>query len=307
MRTDLSIWRKFSGWIGKPSMIKTLPLPHYLPDVSPSDLMVGRTSNYRPKSWTQNGIDVPAKVDQAFNLNHRLGLVLLSQLVFGLRVKEALCLKPWKADTCHGLNVYPGDGPKGGRPRFIKLPLPGTEGNHRMDQGAAPLQDTLPGMADYTAWRARHAKKQPEGILPVDGAARDQQGGSRCCRARFALDGHRLHTRNARWDARPDALGPTTGQARPGQRAHGSFPNRDNGSVLRIFQTSQCRRPGSAGNLRWRARVGSGELRVRNWRHGGRSYAPGVTSWRASASCRCVIQLSSKSSREGPSNLPEQR
>lgn len=121
MRTDLSIWRKFADWIGKPSMVKRLP--HYLPDVDPKQLKVSGVL-MKPKSWTQNGIDVQAKIEEAFQRNERFGLILLVQLAFGLRVKEAICLKPWKADTGMGLTVFPGDGPKGGRPRFIPYLLP---------------------------------------------------------------------------------------------------------------------------------------------------------------------------------------
>jgi hypothetical protein len=50
--------------------------------------------------------------------------MLLAQLTFGLRMKEVLCLRPWKADSGSGLNVYPGDGPKGGRPCFIPYLVP---------------------------------------------------------------------------------------------------------------------------------------------------------------------------------------
>jgi integrase len=121
MRTDLSIWRKFSIWIRKPSMVKELSL--YLPNVDPKQLRVSSALT-KPKSWSQNGIDVQAKIEEAFRLNERFGLILWAQLTFGLRIKEALCLKPWKADTGKGLMVYPGDGPKGGRPRFIPYLLP---------------------------------------------------------------------------------------------------------------------------------------------------------------------------------------
>ncbi|MEM5426742.1 hypothetical protein [Paraburkholderia ferrariae] len=121
MRTDLSIWRKFAAWIGKPSMVRRLH--HYLPTVDPRQPRVSSVLT-KPKSWSQNGIDVPLKIEEAFLLDERFGLILLAQLVFGLRVKEAICLKPWKADSGMGLTVLSGDGPKGGRPRFIPYLVP---------------------------------------------------------------------------------------------------------------------------------------------------------------------------------------
>jgi integrase len=121
IRTDLSILRKYAGWLGKPSMVK--PIEVYLPDVDRADLVVSATLT-ESKAWSTNGIDVPAKLDQAFRLNERFVLILLAQITFGLRMKEALCLRPWKADNGSGLTVYPGDGPKGGRPRFVPYLIP---------------------------------------------------------------------------------------------------------------------------------------------------------------------------------------
>lgn len=121
MRTNLAILRKFSVWIGKKSMIK--PLPAYLPDVPGEELEV-RSGTKEEKSWSTNGVDVEAKIDEAFKINEQFGLLLWTQVTFGLRIQEALCLKPWKADNGRGLMVYPGDGPKGGRPRFIPYLVP---------------------------------------------------------------------------------------------------------------------------------------------------------------------------------------
>lgn len=121
IRTDLSVLRKFAGWIGKPTMVK--PIEDYLPDVDRAALVVSATLT-ESKAWSTNGIDVPERLDRAFRLNERFGLILVAQITYGLRMKEALCLRPWKADNGSGLTVYPGDGPKGGRPRFIPYLIP---------------------------------------------------------------------------------------------------------------------------------------------------------------------------------------
>jgi len=121
MRTDLSVWRKFVAWIGKKGMIK--PIEYYLPEVPRADLILSAESE-DGKSWTSCRVDVQAKINEAFALNERLGLLLLAQLTFGLRKQEALCLRPWKADHGTGLTVYPDAGPKGGRPRIVPILLP---------------------------------------------------------------------------------------------------------------------------------------------------------------------------------------
>jgi site-specific recombinase XerC len=118
MTGDLSVWRKFGGWIGKPNLV--LKLADYLPDVPAEDLVAPATAT-KSKSWSESGIDVQAKIDEAFRMDHRFGLMLMVQLVFGLRMQEALCLKPHKADHGNGLKVYGSDGPKGSRERFLEI------------------------------------------------------------------------------------------------------------------------------------------------------------------------------------------
>jgi hypothetical protein len=121
IKTELSILRKFARWIRKPNMVK--PLEAYLPDVNPKALVV-RAAASKSKSWTANGINVEEKIQQAFLLNERFGLILLVQLTYGLRMKEALLLRPWKAHHHDGLMVYPNAGPKGSRPRKIPFLIP---------------------------------------------------------------------------------------------------------------------------------------------------------------------------------------
>lgn len=118
MRQNLSILRKFAAWIGKPNLVKSLP--EYLPDVNPADLAttsVLRTS----KSWSENGIDVDSKIAEADALNEKFGLMLRIEIAFGVRGKEVLMLKPWKADHGHALMIFANSGPKNGRSRPIPI------------------------------------------------------------------------------------------------------------------------------------------------------------------------------------------
>jgi hypothetical protein len=115
---DLSVWRKFATWIGKEGMVKKLA--DYLPDVPPDDLRIKSKKEVSP-SWAEAGIDVEAKIQEAFRVDDRFGYLLMSQLAFGLRMQEALCLKPHKADHGNGLKVYGSDGAKNGRDRFLEI------------------------------------------------------------------------------------------------------------------------------------------------------------------------------------------
>ncbi|MEI6002890.1 integrase domain-containing protein [Paraburkholderia bengalensis] len=122
MRNDLSILRKFCGWLGKPNLVK--PLDYYLPGVDRERLKVSTVAN-KTKSWSANGVDLEAKLKEAFELDHTMGMLLSMQLAFGLRKKEALCVRPWvsdQRDLGHAAFIlYTRDGTKGGRQRLIPI------------------------------------------------------------------------------------------------------------------------------------------------------------------------------------------
>jgi integrase len=118
MKQNLSLLRKFARWIGKPGMVKALPA--YLPHVDPAEL---RTSSVlkHSKSWSENGINLDAKIAEADECNEKFGLMLRIAIAFGLRAKELVMLKPWKADTGDALIVLANAGPKNGRSRVYKI------------------------------------------------------------------------------------------------------------------------------------------------------------------------------------------
>lgn len=118
MQNELSVLRKFSIWIGKKGMVRSLP--HYLPEV-PKGRLQRKTGQIPSKSWTDNGINIDQKIAQADALNERFGLMLRLAVAFGLRRKEILMLKPWKCDHGSYLAVYPNAGPKGGRARNVPI------------------------------------------------------------------------------------------------------------------------------------------------------------------------------------------
>jgi len=115
MQEYLSKLRVFAGWINKKGMVKSLPT--YLPKVSKDELKVSKIAR-ESKSWSENGVNILEKIEQANALDARFGLMLRMMLAFGLRRKEVLHIRPWKADRGDKLVIYPGEA-KGGRPRDI--------------------------------------------------------------------------------------------------------------------------------------------------------------------------------------------
>lgn len=125
MRNDLSVLRKFFGWMGKPNAVRTLK--EYLPDVDPERLRVSSQTKVT-KSWSACGIDVEKKLAEAFAIDDRFGMMIALQLAFGLRRREAVRVRPWVSDQRDvGKEVfilYTNDGTKGGRQRVIPIEFP---------------------------------------------------------------------------------------------------------------------------------------------------------------------------------------
>jgi integrase len=118
MQSELSKLRIFCGWIGKAGMVKNLV--EILPDVDRARLKSIKVAK-KSKSWSENGIDVTAKIREGDELDWRFGLMLRMSLAFGLRRKEAVQLKPWKSDKGEKLAVYEA---KNGRPRDVYIDTP---------------------------------------------------------------------------------------------------------------------------------------------------------------------------------------
>lgn len=136
MQVNLSHLRIFAGWIGKGNMVKDIH--HYLPDVPREKLRVNTIAK-RSKSWSENGIDVAAKISKADAIDWRFGLMLRLQLSFGLRRMEAVQAMPWKND--HG-DKFAAYATKGGRPRDIHIETP--EQRQVLDMVKARLKKSEP-------------------------------------------------------------------------------------------------------------------------------------------------------------------
>lgn len=128
MNNDLSVIRKFYGWMGKKGVVRSLR--DYLPD-APVERVERRNmaaTGNRSKSWSANGIDVEKKLQEAFALDERFGIILAMQFAFGYRRKETISIRPWindlRAVGQNAFMMYERDGTKGGRQRLIRLEFP---------------------------------------------------------------------------------------------------------------------------------------------------------------------------------------
>lgn len=114
IQTKLSHLRVFASWIGKPGMVRGAM--DYVTD--PAQLKrhyAARTD----ASWSSKQVNAESVITKLRSLDAFVANQALAELRFGLRVKEAIMLRPWRADAGEALMVD--DGTKGGRPRIVPL------------------------------------------------------------------------------------------------------------------------------------------------------------------------------------------
>lgn len=112
LQLRISILRTFCEWIGKPGMI--LPIEHYLKN----DLFAQKGSEITSnKSCCANDVDPDCIIQNIEQSNPYVAAQLKAIYTFGLRRKEAVMLKPVRADKGNYLSVN--DGTKGSRDRLV--------------------------------------------------------------------------------------------------------------------------------------------------------------------------------------------
>ena len=109
----------FCNWLGKGGIVSPSGAIGHLPGVNPDALKV-RTYTERSLSWSGNGIDVCKKIDEALLEDYRHGNMLRMSLAFGLRKKENLTIKLWRADKGHCLEI---DGSVAKNGKFRSIPI----------------------------------------------------------------------------------------------------------------------------------------------------------------------------------------
>jgi integrase len=139
----------FCRWIGKTDIINRdrKGVAYYLPEVAQSAFKVTTVAS-QSKSWSGNGVDTATVLERALSNDHRHGVMLAMGLAFGLRKKEMLLLKPWKADK--GLYLEIADNvAKNGRYRTIPLE---TGDLGRIQRRALEMAKQMCSPTEYMGW-----------------------------------------------------------------------------------------------------------------------------------------------------------
>ncbi|HEY0183302.1 MAG TPA: integrase domain-containing protein [Rhodopila sp.] len=131
IQTYFSFLRGFSGWIGKPGMVRDPA--HYGMQL---DEYRRSEAAQRDRSWSAQSVDIDAVITRICDHNRYVGASLRLIRAFGLRRKEALMLRPHREVVEFEATGLPleqpeaqlclriGAGAKGGRERFIPLDTP---------------------------------------------------------------------------------------------------------------------------------------------------------------------------------------
>ncbi len=112
--TRISVIRVFCKWIGKAGMVEKSD--KY---VMNKDLVRRKTATDCDKSWSGAGIDKKMKIAEVGLIDKRVAIILELMAEFGLRIKEAMLLRPHMAYFTAYLDVNRGT--KGGRGRIAPI------------------------------------------------------------------------------------------------------------------------------------------------------------------------------------------
>jgi len=115
MHTRISYLRTFARWIGKNGMVKDVR------DYLPGKDLTRRAAAKVNRAWEANGVIPQEVIARARALDERLALMLSMQDAFGLRMKEAIEMRPAYCLDKSGkvLEIY--EGTKGGRLRRVDI------------------------------------------------------------------------------------------------------------------------------------------------------------------------------------------
>lgn len=108
--------RAFCRWIGKDRMIEDISVY-----AGGREHLQRQTAATEDLSWEASGIDVEEFLENAKQLDPRLAVMLEFQRYFGLRAKESIELRPWRATALGCDHLYVTDGTKGGKHRMIPI------------------------------------------------------------------------------------------------------------------------------------------------------------------------------------------
>lgn len=114
IQDKMSALRTMADWVGKRKSVKNVS--HY---AKHPELLVVKAVPTSAKDWSSQGIDLYEKINAVIEDKFYCGLVLLTMYAFGLRIREAMLLRPHEDLDGHILTIMRGT--KGGRLRGISL------------------------------------------------------------------------------------------------------------------------------------------------------------------------------------------
>lgn len=114
IQNNVSVLRTFCSWIGKDGMVRDTASYASTPE-----RVKVQTSATESKAWSDHGVDINAKIAEIEAYDRHVGMQVRMCLVFGLRRREAVMMKPHRADRGNYLAVN--DGTKGGRDRVVSI------------------------------------------------------------------------------------------------------------------------------------------------------------------------------------------
>ncbi|MFA6309978.1 MAG: integrase domain-containing protein [Sterolibacterium sp.] len=118
IHTQLSMLRVFCHWIKKPNLVADID-QYFDPEQVHRSLVC--TEN---KAWLPNGVQTPDIIAKAKVMDVIMGVILELQDKFGLRVKEALELRPMMNYDRVNMQLLVVQGTKGGKPRIVPVKTP---------------------------------------------------------------------------------------------------------------------------------------------------------------------------------------
>lgn len=112
----ISNFREFARWTGKRDLVQDISVY-----CGGREHLIRRTGATEDLSWEAHGIDVPLFLEKVKGIDKRLWLYLCFQRYFGLRTKESIELRPWRATAQGDEHLYVTDGTKGGKHRMVPI------------------------------------------------------------------------------------------------------------------------------------------------------------------------------------------
>lgn len=110
----LSHLRQYCEWIGKRGMIREAE--NYVTNQSSVERTYIATED---KSWDKTELDKYKILQEIFNKDQYVGMQIMMQDAFGLRRKEAICIRPYISEKDGFIHVS--DGTKGGKSRIVPV------------------------------------------------------------------------------------------------------------------------------------------------------------------------------------------